>query len=182
VQASNAKACLLAWLTCRPRIYRPTIHRYGEAPGRECVGGGEPHAKAFEVFLRGGRPDWERIMAKTTAEQVCFQLDTRLTAAEAALMAEGVASPVLEAVVAEFRRKFAKTRPAVEREPTADQREAVVELEQAADSAKWAALADPVASEHIKLAVVAAHDSICWFKATGCLLDREYAELDPLAR
>jgi hypothetical protein len=121
-------------------------------------------------------------MAKTTAEQVCFQLDTRLTAAEAALMAEGVASPVLEAVVAEFRRKFAKTRPAVEREPTADQREAVVELEQAADSAKWAALADPVASEHIRLAVVAAHDSICWFKATGCLLDREYAELDPLAR
>ena len=61
------------------------------------------------------------------------------------------------------------------------QREAVFELEQAADSAKWAALADPAASEQVKLAVVAAHDSICWFKATGGLLDREYAEQDPLA-
>lgn len=51
-----------------------------------------------------------------------------------------------------------------------------MELEQAADSAKWAALADPGASEQSKLAVVAAHDAICWFKATGSLLDREFAE------
>jgi hypothetical protein len=68
----------------------------------------------------------------------------------------------------------------VERDPGPDQREAVCELEQAADSAKWAALADPGASEQIKLAVVSAHDSICWFKATGRLLEREYAEKDPL--
>jgi hypothetical protein len=120
-------------------------------------------------------------MTKTVAKQVCFQLDSRLAAAEASLAAECVASPVLVAVVAEFRRKFTKTRTAVEGDPAPDQREAVFELEQAADSAKWAALADPGASEQIKLAVIAAHDSICWFKATGCMLDREYAELDPLA-
>ena len=120
-------------------------------------------------------------MTTTIAKQVCLQLDKRLTAAEAVLAADGVASPVLVAVVAEFRRKFAKTRLAVESDPAAGQREAVFELEQSADSAKWAALADPGASEQTKLAVVAAHDSICWYKATGSLLDRDYAEPDPLA-
>lgn len=120
-------------------------------------------------------------MTTTIAKQVCGQLHSRLTAAETELAADGRASPVLVAVVAEFRRKFAKTRPEVEGEPAPSQREAVFELEQAADSAKWAALADPGASEQIKLAVVAAHDSICWFKATGSLLDREYVEPDPLA-
>jgi hypothetical protein len=120
-------------------------------------------------------------MTTTIAQQVCLQLDGRLTAAEAALATGGMASPVLAAVVGEFRRKFAKTRAAVEADTAPGQREAVFELEQAADSAKWAALADPAASEQIKLAVVAAHDSICWFKATGGLLDREYAEQDPLA-
>ena len=120
-------------------------------------------------------------MTTTIAQQVCFQLDSRLTAAEAALAADGKASPVLVAVAAEFRRKFAKTRPAVEGDTAPGQREAVFELEQAADSAKWAALADPGASEPTKLAIVAAHDAICWFKATGGLLDREYAEPDPLA-
>jgi hypothetical protein len=121
-------------------------------------------------------------MTATIAKQVCLQLDSRLTAAEAALAHGSKASPVLVAVVAEFRRKFGKTRPAVEGDTAPNQREAVFELEQAADSAKLAALADPDASEQIKLAVVAAHDSICWFKATGSLLDREYAEQDPLAR
>jgi hypothetical protein len=120
-------------------------------------------------------------MTTTIAQQVCLQLDRRLTAAEAALAPGGMASPVLLAVVGEFRRKFAKTRPALESDAAPGQREAVFELEQAADSAKWAALADPAASEQVKLAVVAAHDSICWFKATGGLLDREYAEGDPLA-
>jgi len=120
-------------------------------------------------------------MTITTAKQVCVQLQDRLTAAEAELAADRTASPVLMAVVAEFRRKFAKTRPAVEGNGASGQREAIFELEQAADSAKWAALADPGASEKIKLAVVAAHDSICWFKATGNLLDREYVEPDPLA-
>ena len=120
-------------------------------------------------------------MTTTIAKQVCLQLESRLTAAEAVLAGDRVASPVLVAVVAEFQRKFAKTRPAVEGDASAGRREAVFELEQAADSAKWAALADPRASEQAKLAVVAARDSICWYKATGSLLDRDYAEPDPLA-
>jgi hypothetical protein len=56
----------------------------------------------------------------------------------------------------------------------------VVELEQVADSTKWAALADNGAATNTKLAIVFAHDAICWFKATGALLDREHAESDPL--
>ena len=123
----------------------------------------------------------EEIMT-TIAEQVCTQLDGRLNTAEAAVAADSGASTVLAGVLSEFRRKFAKTRSAVEAVQGPDQREAVVELEQAADSTKWAALADKGASERTKLAVVSAHDSICWFKATGALLDREYAEPDdPLA-
>jgi hypothetical protein len=115
-------------------------------------------------------------------EQVCVQLDNRLTAAEAAVRADVGASAVLAAVLAEFRRKFAKTRSAVEAVQGSTQREAVFELEQAADSTKYAALADKGASEQTKLSVVSAHDSICWYKATGDLLDREYAEPDdPLA-
>ncbi|MBS0341892.1 MAG: hypothetical protein JSS56_15320 [Proteobacteria bacterium] len=120
-------------------------------------------------------------MTTSTANRVCDQLESRLTAAEVELAADNTVSPVLMAVVAEFRRKFAKTRPSLEGDGAPEQREAVVELEQAADSAKRAALADPGASDRIKLAVVSAHDSICWFKATGNLLDRAYAESDPLA-
>ena len=118
----------------------------------------------------------------TIAEQVCAQLDARLKVAEAAVGADSQASTVLAGVLAEFRRKFAKTRSAVEAVDDPGQREAVVELEQAADSTKWAALADKGASERTKLAVISAHDSICWFKATGALLDRDHAEPDdPLA-
>ena len=118
----------------------------------------------------------------TIAEQVCAQLDSRLNAAEAAVAADSGASSVLVGVLAEFRRKFTKTRPAVQADQGSGQREAVVELEQAADSTKWAALADKDASVQTKLAVVSAHDSICWFKATGALLHREHAEPDdPLA-
>jgi hypothetical protein len=104
-----------------------------------------------------------------------------LNAAEAAVAADTGVSPVLAAVLAEFRRRFAKTRLAMEGDPGFSQLEAVIELEQAADSTKWAALADPGATEQTKLAVLSAHDAICWFKATGGLLDRGHVEPDPLA-
>ena len=74
------------------------------------------------------------------------------------MAADSGASTVLAGVLAEFRRKFGKTRPAVEADQGSSQREAVVELEQAADSTKWAALADKGASNQTKLAVVSAHD------------------------
>lgn len=120
-------------------------------------------------------------MTEPVSGDVCSQLDGRLAAAEGALADDPGASPVLTAVVREFRRKFGKTRAAIEGEDGPERREAVIELEQAADSTKWAAIADPGASERTKLAVVAAHDTICWFKATGRLLDREHIEPEPLA-
>ncbi len=115
----------------------------------------------------------------TVAADVCSQLDARLAAAEAALAADRGASPVTAAVLAEFRRKLTKTRSLVERPDEAGHREALFELEQAADSAKAAILADAGATRGTRDAIVSAHDSICWFKATGEVLDRAMIEPEP---
>jgi hypothetical protein len=65
------------------------------------------------------------------------------------------ASPVLLAVVSEFASKAQKAVG------LNDQRTAVIELEQAGDSAKAAAEADPGASAATREAVLDAHMSIC---------------------
>ena len=65
------------------------------------------------------------------------------------------ASPVLVAVVNEFANKAAKVAAAD------DEREAVIELEQAGDSAKAAVDADPAVSETARQAVLDAHLAIC---------------------
>lgn len=65
------------------------------------------------------------------------------------------ASPVLVAVVDEFARKADK---ALE---SADETAAVIELEQAGDSAKAAAEADTGVSESSRQAVLDAHLAIC---------------------
>jgi hypothetical protein len=68
------------------------------------------------------------------------------------------ASPVLVAVANEFANKAAKA--------AADhEREAVIELEQAGDSAKAAVDADPAVSDAARQAVLAAHLAICIAKA-----------------
>jgi hypothetical protein len=69
--------------------------------------------------------------------------------------ADSGASPVLVAVVNEFATKAAKARAA------ADERAAVIELEQAGDSAKAAAEADPAVSDTARQAVIDAHMAIC---------------------
>jgi type IV secretory pathway VirJ component len=69
------------------------------------------------------------------------------------------ASPVLVAVVNEFANKAYKAAAA------ADEREAVIELEQAGDSAKAAVEADPTVSETAREAVLDAHLAICFAKA-----------------
>jgi hypothetical protein len=69
------------------------------------------------------------------------------------------ASPVLVAVVTEFANKAAKATAA------ADEREAVIELEQAGDSAKAAAEADAAISDAARQAVLDAHLAICIAKA-----------------
>ena len=65
------------------------------------------------------------------------------------------ASPVLVAVVDEFAKKADKAIA------TSDERVAVIELEQAGDSAKAAAEADSGVSPAARAAVLAAHLAIC---------------------
>lgn len=103
---------------------------------------------------------------------VMRKVESGLAAALAALGADAGASPVLVAVVEEFDRKFRKTRAAIEAED-AGSREALVELEQAADSARYAALADAGALVSTRDVIVDTHDWVCTFKATGELLRPE---------
>ncbi|MCA1845107.1 MAG: hypothetical protein LC792_18315 [Actinobacteria bacterium] len=72
------------------------------------------------------------------------------------------ASPVLVAVVREFATKSAK---AIGLAGGDREWEAVIELEQAGDSAKAAAEADAGAKEAARSSVLAAHLAICMLKA-----------------
>jgi hypothetical protein len=90
---------------------------------------------------------------------------TKIADALRAAEADTGASVVLVAVVREFDKKADK---ALRQADTPDaMREAVVELEQAGDSAKAAAEADPGLGENAKQAVLDAHMAICILKA-GC--------------
>jgi len=73
-------------------------------------------------------------------------------------------SPVLVAVVKELEKKLVKVRPIIQSGDAAKIREAVVEVEQAADSAKAAAEADTGAKEETRAAIIAAHDRFCILK------------------
>src|SRR5688572_17383638 len=64
--------------------------------------------------------------------------------------ADTAASPVLAAVVGEFQRKAQKAVSALARADEQTARETIFELEQAADSANYAAVADPGAAEPTK--------------------------------
>ena len=87
----------------------------------------------------------------------------RVREAADAVEADSGASPVLVAVVREFRSKADKVNRSVgEGAPV---REGVVELEQAGDSAKAAVEADTGASDATSRAVKAAHLAICILKA-----------------
>jgi hypothetical protein len=107
----------------------------------------------------------------TVADRMLEDLERRLAAAAEAVAADAAVSPVTAAVLAEFERKLMKTRDGLVATDAALAREAVVELEQAADSAKAAVLADTGAAHATRDAVAMAHDVICHFKSTGELLD-----------
>jgi hypothetical protein len=85
--------------------------------------------------------------------------------AVSAVQGDGGASPVLRAVVLELQKKADKASGMVAAGNERTQRDAVIEVEQAADSAKTAAEADPGASEATKKAVLDAHMSFCLLKA-----------------
>jgi hypothetical protein len=77
----------------------------------------------------------------------------------ASVRADQGASPVLLAVVNEFAKKAEKATR------SDDERAAVIELEQAGDSAKVAAEADAGVTEATRQAVLDAHLAICIAKA-----------------
>ena len=94
----------------------------------------------------------------TTAERL-REVRSKIDDAVAAVRADRQASPVLIAVVGEFANKAEKAAG------SEDERAAVIELEQAGDSAKVAAEADPAVSEATREAVLDAHLAICIAKS-----------------
>lgn len=90
------------------------------------------------------------------------EVQDQVTAASRAVASDPAVSPVLTAVVREFSNKAAK---AVDLAGGDRAWEAVVELEQAGDSAKVAAEADTGAAAGTVAAVQAAHLAICMLKA-----------------
>ena len=87
----------------------------------------------------------------------------KITDAATRVEADGGASPVLVAVVREFRAKLAKAeKRATDGVP---QHDSVLELEEAGDCAKAAAEADSGLSSDSRESVLAAHLAICKLKA-----------------
>jgi hypothetical protein len=90
-------------------------------------------------------------------------IDRHIARAVAAAAGDAGASPITRAVLGEFERKAGKARGLLGG-GTAE-REAIIELEQAGDSAKIAALADTGAAPRTRELVGIAHDAICMLKA-----------------
>jgi hypothetical protein len=83
----------------------------------------------------------------------------KINSARDAVRGDGGASPVLAAVVNEFAKKAEKAAQ------SSDERVAVIELEQAGDSAKVAVEADLGVSPATRDAVLEAHLAICIAKS-----------------
>ena len=101
----------------------------------------------------------------TTTQERLTRIQEQIDAAANAVDADRGASPVLGAVVQELARKAHKATDGM---PNADDvalRASIVEVEQAADSAKAAAEADAGLSDEARQAVVDAHLSICILKS-----------------
>jgi hypothetical protein len=103
-------------------------------------------------------------------ERVMSEVERGLRASLAALDGDTGSSPVLRAVVDEFERKFQKTRVHILGPEERQARESLIELEQAADSARYAALADLGATQSTRDTIVDTHDWVCTYKVTGQLL------------
>ncbi|HKF92759.1 MAG TPA: hypothetical protein VKC52_14925 [Acidimicrobiia bacterium] len=95
----------------------------------------------------------------TTVAERLREIRTKIDTAAAAVRADQGASPVLTAVVGEFAAKAEKAAGA------GDERAAVIELEQAGDSAKVAAEADTGVTDATREAVLDAHLAICITKS-----------------
>ena len=94
----------------------------------------------------------------TVAEQI-REVRAKIDDSLIVVQSDQNASPVLVAVVGEFAKKAEKAARAD------DERAAVIELEQAGDSAKAAAEADTGVSDATRQAVLDAHLAICITKS-----------------
>ena len=99
----------------------------------------------------------------TTAERLT-QIHEQIDAAAAAVEADDGASPVLSAVVQELARKAEKSLDSLPDADDAALRLSIVEVEQAADSAKAAVEADAGPSDATRQAVLDADLAICILK------------------
>ena len=95
----------------------------------------------------------------TTVAERLQAARVKIDTARDAVQRDTGASPVVVAVVNEFAKKADKAVA------SADERVAVIELEQAGDSAKAAAEADPGLSPAAREAVLDAHLAICIAKS-----------------
>jgi hypothetical protein len=90
------------------------------------------------------------------------EVTEKIALAAGQVEADNGASPVMIAIVKEFQAKLAKAQThAADGVPDHD---SVIELEQAGDSAKVAAEADPGLSSVTRESVLAAHLAICKLK------------------
>ncbi len=90
-------------------------------------------------------------------------IDRHVARCKTALASETKASPVFVAVFAELERKLSKLKGVANGEARVA-REHLVETEQAADSMKIAAAADPGLSPAAVELATTAHDSLCMLK------------------
>ena len=95
----------------------------------------------------------------TTITEKLREVRAKIDTAAGAVRTDQGASPVTVAVVSEFAKKAEKASRAE------DERGAVIELEQAGDSAKVAAEADSGVSDATRQAVLGAHLAICVAKS-----------------
>ena len=100
----------------------------------------------------------------SSVREKLVEFDALVERAVAQVDRDSGVSSVLKAVLGDFQRKSKKALQGAAAAAPEQQVRLVVELEQAADSAKYAAQADPGCSEASRNAVVAAHDPICGYK------------------
>jgi hypothetical protein len=98
-----------------------------------------------------------------TLQQRLELIDRHVARCKGALASETKASPVFVAVFNELERKLGKLKAAVAGDPRVT-REHLLEAEQAADSMKIAALADPGLTPPTVELATTAHDSLCVLK------------------
>lgn len=126
--------------------------------GRDPIQKGMRRIAAWPINLKS---DFMSAAITTLLTDIEENIDT---AAEQ-LKNDAGASPVLKAVFDELHRKARAARDGVRGADENSIREQLIEVEQAADSAKLAAKADERISASTREAVLAIHDALCAMKA-----------------